>query len=652
MPAVVVTLIRFLVVAIMQTGAWIVASEALEGLADFLRTALKSDGGMTDEEVDDTLRNEIIDAVALIGVTVGALKTKIPIRLADKLGLKVKTSKAVQTLATKAKVEAAKSAGKGLSQSLLKKFLVGLVGSFGVSLVWLPNLVQQFGDQATFAPEAANDYYESLFGVRPFKDRSIYESPPPFGKGEFTDYAASLETQGITGINDPYKFQSLVYSRQNLAELIFGVYGDYVSQGQKLTVTKMIPLLPQYLVFKNRVAPILQNKSEPVRAPVEVEPKKIFVGTIDRGTLAEPSQFEARPDDLITDESDLEATLRDNLGLFLQSAVTRFSYDTKIVSSITTKDGFTISGQAVRVQSGSYADGRPKYKTVINKFAVADVYYNKDTGTRTKVGRIVLGPTDSINYQPSKQDLDDLDFKIRDSGFTTSLKQVTQVQQGTKSTALSTPEPQPVASVTFTKAPTAALQRFFAYRDNSGLFPPDQLGVDTGKRLYVIQNLQSPGAGIWETPAEYLKAHAEGKHYILTKQRLKERYGIEYDDLPGKNPADLRDTALRAGYDREIGFDPGFGRTENPIYNAQSVSELISLAADATGTRAPGVGPACEAENLRDFFEARGEALPSIEVRGVLYEQYDLGKRTFYTGTGAQNVKLLNKLKEQSGCPV
>src|SRR3990167_6563744 len=130
MPALAITAIRFLVVAIVQTGAWIAASTVLEKVADYIRDVLKRDGGLTDEEVDDTLRNEIIDAVALIGVTVIALKTRIPIRLADKLGLK-QAVPSRKTLSTKQKTGIAQAATKGgLRSTALKVFLCGLALSF------------------------------------------------------------------------------------------------------------------------------------------------------------------------------------------------------------------------------------------------------------------------------------------------------------------------------------------------------------------------------------------------------------------------------------------------------------------------------------------------------------------------------------------
>lgn len=652
MPALAVTLIRFLVVAIIQTGAYVVASNALERLADYLRDVLTKNSDLSKEDIDTTLRDEIIDAVTLIGVTVFSLKTKIPLRLAEKLGLTSNITKKLATSQTKAKVTNALTKAGLLGGSTTQLALKALLLSFAGSLPWLPSLVQQFGDQATFNPKNANNYYETFFGVRPFKEPGTLDSPGPFGATAFNDYAYALETQGITGINDPYKYQTVQYSRAALADLIFAVYGDYLAQGQRLTESKIVPLLPQYYIIRNQPTPRLQNKTGVTSTPQVAPPKTVFVGTVSQGRLAAATDFEPRQDDLITDINELDEVLRDNLSLFLQSALGRFVYETKVVSSVTTRDGFTQRGQTQQVVSGYNKDGTPKYKTVTNRFAVADVYFITDRGTRTKAGRITLGPTDAVRFHPSSSELNDLDLSIRDSGYTKTLSDVTTVQESKATTILSKPEPQPLAVQTFDKISSDALARLFREGALNANPPPDQLYADTGKRIYVVPNLASVDAGIFESVEEYLKAHEAGKHYNVIRERLKERYGIDFDKLPTRNIADLQQTAILAGYDTQEVYNPGTGNVKLPIFNATSIPELIALLGGSDPSQAIGIGPACQAANLSAFFAARGEKLPSVEVRSILYEQFDLGARSYYVGSGTQNVKLLAKLKQQAGCPI
>lgn len=652
MPVLVITVLRFLFVAIMQTAAWVVASQVLERVVDYIRATLSKDGELTDTEIDDTLLNEVLDALALIGVTVASLKTRLPIRLADKLGLSA-TKPVRKTLSAKAKAGIEKAATKGgLRKSALKVFLGGLALSFANVLLWFPQLVQQFGDQAAFAPAQANNFYESLFGVRPFKEPSTLESPPPFSKAEFTDYAQSLETQLVSGINDPTRLQSIPYSREALAELVFSVQGESLANGERLTVAKIIPKLPQYLIFAGKSASAPVPTQGERAASASVSNTKVFVGAIGSGRLSGATDFSPRPDDLIQNIEELEAALRNNLTAFLPSVLGRFVYETKVVSTVTSKDGFTQRGQVQQVKTGTNKDGTPKYKTVVNKFAVADVYFLSDRGTRTKAARIVLGPTDAVSFRPNTNDLGRLDLNVKNDVFTTSLSGVEEVKKQGTTTALPKAPEAEFTSKNYGKASKTALSRIFRAGASNGNPGPDQLYADTGKRIYVIPNLAAPKAGIYDSQEEYIKIHDSDKHYETVKQRLKDRYGIDFESLPARNIADLYQSAVLAGYDTQEQYDAGRGRVQNPIYDAESVEQLIELAGGADTTAPIGTGPACAAESLKQFFEARKETLPSVEVRSVLYEQYELGPRSFYTGTTEQNIKLLAKLKAQAGCSV
>lgn len=652
MPALLVTALRFLFVAIVQTAAYVAASNVLERVVDYIRASLRNDGGLTEEETDDTLRNEVLDALVLIGVTVASLKTRIPLRLADKLGLQA-TTLTRKTLSAKAKAGIATAATKGaLKSTAVKVFLGGLALSFANTLLWFPQLVQQFGDQAAFAPEQSNNYYERFFGVRPFMEPSTLESPPPFGKGEFTDYALSLEFGGVTGINDPFKNQSLPYSRKNLAELVFTLYGTNIVKGTKLTAKPMIAEVAKYLVIPGRSTTAPVSSSGNLVTPAPVSSTKVFIGALNQGRLSSATGFTPRPDDLILSVQELETALRNNLVPFLASALGRFVYETRIVSSVTTKDGFTQRGQAQQIVVGTNRDGTKKYKTVVNKFAVANIYFLGETGGRTKAARIVLGATDAVNFRPSVSDLGTLDLDVRKDISTSTTSAVSEVKQSRTVTALQQAPEAPLASKTFAKAESGVLGRLFRAGASNANPPPDQLYADTGKRIYLVSNLQAPGAGIYESAEEYLKDHENGKHYETTRARLLERYGVDFDKLPARNPADLIQTAIQSGYETQKQYDPGIGDVQNPIYIAASVPELLELAAGADTTRAVGVGRACEAETLKAFFEARGQSLPSVETRSVLYEQYGLGSRGFYTGTTEQNAKLLTELQRQAGCPV
>jgi hypothetical protein len=53
------------------------------------------------------------------------------------------------------------------------------------------------------------------------------------------------------------------------------------------------------------------------------------------------------------------------------------------------------------------------------------------------------------------------------------------------------------------------------------------------------------------------------------------------------------------------------------------------------------------ASTLFEWYQAQGQALPSVTTRAKLYQSLGLGQASFYTGTAEQNTKLLNALKAQ-----
>ena len=63
----------------------------------------------------------------------------------------------------------------------------------------------------------------------------------------------------------------------------------------------------------------------------------------------------------------------------------------------------------------------------------------------------------------------------------------------------------------------------------------------------------------------------------------------------------------------------------------------------ATGPKKLGA----EAMTLFEWYQAQGQAVPSVAERGVVYENFNLGPKNTYVGTGEQNLALLLKLKAQ-----
>src|SRR3972149_1666214 len=99
---------------------------------------------------------------------------------------------------------------------------------------------------------------------------------------------------------------------------------------------------------------------------------KVFTGLIKNGIMGTPDPFLARPDDLILDIEELKQAIGNNLAPYLAAITGKMTYEIKVVRSIKTKDGLTKYGTTQQIISGYYKDGRPKYRTMTNKFAVLD----------------------------------------------------------------------------------------------------------------------------------------------------------------------------------------------------------------------------------------------------------------------------------------
>ncbi len=677
-------ILRFLFIAIVQTGAYVAVSSALEKLVDYIRSTLQRNGGLTSSETDDVMLNETLDTLVLIGITVASLKTKIPVRLADKLGLR--TASAVRKTipaATKAKVQKAVSTGL-LSSGIFKKYTGVLAVSFVGSLPWLPGLIQQFGDQATFAPKAANDYYQSFLGIRPFKEQPAAAQPGPFDAPGFKDYASALETQGIYTISNPGSGQSVPYSRQALTDLINYVYGVEVVKGNNLTKAKIIPLLAPYIRTKGSstttaaVSSVARATTVAAVAAPSIPKVQVFTGIVSQGVLGKGLEFQARPDDLIVSSSDLQQAAEINIAAFLAAIPSRFSYEIKVVASVTSKDGFTQRGTAQQVVSGYSTNGQPKYKTIVNKFAIANIYLLTDKGTKTKVATIVLGPTDAVNFRPGQNDVIEVENALYSTISTSNMTAINKIvvpantavqQQAPQSTPIAAATYQPPVSTAGTQPKTA---------DNPfGIFIPpgsgqrsDGIWVDgngnplPGQGLATTSMQQNAPASSYSggSIVDFLNSVGKASDFN-TRANLAAQYGITaYNGSADQNIQLL--ATLRSGSSQPIQFNnepvdryeilygPNTGKWEVDDKLTGKTSYFNSEAEAQAFSKGGGTIPAStmagqNATTLAQYYSAIGSSLPSLAERAQTYQSAGLGSASLYAGTAEQNTRLLQYLKSQ-----
>lgn len=159
---------------------------------------------------------------------------------------------------------------------------------------------------------------------------------------------------------------------------------------------------PNALVFKKQWV-AAEKEVTGITAPAATF--KIFTGVIQQGTLGAPVQMVTRETDLISNHDQLQIAAQVNIGQFWQGLSGRILYELKIVPTVINKDGTRRRGETHQVIVGTTVTGRPKTKTVTNKFAVVDIYVWTARKVRTKIDQIILGPVDALNFRPTQIEL-------------------------------------------------------------------------------------------------------------------------------------------------------------------------------------------------------------------------------------------------------
>lgn len=436
MPVLIAHTIRYLVVAALQIGSFTLAQQFLEKSFYEIRNFLISEEIMSGDEAEESFAAEILSAAAALGINAYLIKSRLPLRIADWIQKPLKKP----SLSPTGSVQGGKALNAGqqarTKEFLGKKMLGALAISFATTIPWIPNLVQNFLDQGTFNPTAANAALRALGLGHIFQWPTTAGSlqPGTYTTSEFLELYDQLTAAGAVGLQSDWRQQSLLWSKEALSEHINYIVGTLILQGKSSDKTAIKKELEKYLVYRKpdgtTVTPAAATTAggRPeigARAPTQIQ---IYTGVVADGTLGLPSEFIARPDDMIQNTDELRAAAKNNLAAFVQSLPGRFYYEVAIVNSVKTQAGFTQKGAPVRVVTGYYKNGDPRYKTIYHKFAVMKVGVLGENGQPLKLGTITLGPVNVVDYQPSASDLQDTAGKINDELFTSDISDIKEIQ--------------------------------------------------------------------------------------------------------------------------------------------------------------------------------------------------------------------------------
>ena len=409
---------------------------------------------------------------------------------------------------------------------------------------------------------------------------------------------------------------------------------------------------------------------------------KVFTGVVSAGVLGSGLSFTPRTAGIIENMSDLNSAVSNNLAPYLAALPSFITYDIKVTAHIVNEDGITQRGAAHRIITGYTKAGNAKYKTVVNKFAVVELYIKTDKGNRSKIKTINLGATDAAAFQPSDSDLAQLADTVQNTIHTTNTDHIDTVVSNTP-TAGTTPDTTP-ASTTTVQTTAPATQRALGSTQYYSLVSNGTTQYTTlpwgGNDPYGYTNISKSAyiAGL----QNYLAiGTAQANLYSRVEYMNGGTFRYAADGTPyvGNN---LLDTAGQAAIQKQIsdaqnsvgiyadGYNDGsFSKFQayaptpseqwytQSFFNSLPASEQSRLKAlypsynfqyDASTTSSNGTSngkAGASATTLYDWYTANNKTFPSLTERAKLYEGFGLGPAALYVGSAEQNTQLLAKLK-------
>ena len=645
MPIIIALLVRSVIQFAVTLGIVELADKYLFPLVNSAIAKVIEAFGVSESVAQDIVANSVLGFAEQVGVGVILLRAKLPTRIAERLGFTSKgwnkrplpkevaakvpgstvianttvmaTAAEAETIAT----EVAKTRGITFAQ-------VKSVTTFIATLIGLP--VGVFYAFAQYMDYAAwqNPYQKTMegllakIGIHP---DTVIPKARTISADTWKRIYSTVEELNPTGISDPVAGMSVTYSREALANLIDNVAAKIAAAGGQASYRNVLATaLPLISISGAPAAATIPSTAKGAAGtPIQTPTLKVFTGVVSQGVLGSGTTFTPRPDDLITDLNDLKVATQNNLAPFLAALASKVTYQVQIVPSVTLKNGFTQRGQATKVQVGTHANGIPKYKTVVNKFAVLDLFILNDKGSKTKITRIVLGPTDAIHFQPGGNELNLLENQLMATLTTSDTAHVGAVQTPGGVATVQTPT-QPTTPT----APAA----------------PDLTTVKGQMDHYGVSLIRYIDRVYYHEHGD--KNFIPGMGLITDPQNVENSLGVQLSTLQ-IFPDFTQNALFAAGYNgaatskANMSTD-GFKRLLSQYMQNEFGSGTAPVVSQAV---IPQITVGSGATTLFEWYQAKAQALPSLADRAIIYEQMGLGPANFYTGTAEQNTKLLLKLQ-------
>lgn len=498
MPVIIAFFVRQFIIIAVQLGIFVAIDKWITPLFNKAIAAIVEMFGVPEETAHDILANEIITTAESLGLTVALSKAKLPLALAEKLGFtskgfakrklstaieakvagtsgsKIKTleaAKVITTAETVGAIEAAKVSKTGFK--IAYDLIIKTVGTTFLGFMVVGNWLD-FGNWNNGAYQKSMQKFISWITFGAVVPDVDYRKSLTVSDEIFLKIYNTFKLGGAIGIQDPYKGFEVPFTRENLLDLTDKVGSTLLLTDGSASAKKVLTATLAMIIF-NTTADVDKALAGSAVAPADARTTtttapttKVFTGIVSQGIVGAGLAFEARPDDLIESVDELRIAATNNLAPFLATLTSKIVYEVKIVSSVTTKDGFTQRGTVQKIVTGYNKNGTPKYKTVVNKFATLVLYALTDKGTRAKLTTVVLGPVDSAKLIVVQNDITALEKQLPSLTTTTNLADIKGVVNSTSIPAVLAPVQTSVQPV----APASTLPLGFrsANRDGQEVF--------------------------------------------------------------------------------------------------------------------------------------------------------------------------------------
>ena len=631
MAAAAVFLVRQGIIIAVQLGIYWLMEKLVTPNLNKAISSISGIFGIDEQDAKDFLANDIITTMESLGLTVALSKAKLPLTIAEKLGFTSKGFK-LRKLSAAAEVKVAQNAtaaagiAKGIKTaadvaqvvaetrgvSFLSKanevasLLIKIIGiPVGVGLV-ITNTID-FGAWSSSAYQGAFQKFLSIFGLEADK---TYTNTKVLDQDKFNKVYSTYETLGAQVFLNPYTGQTQLYTKENFGGLLDQIAAQIYAEKGQVLVKDVYAAITALTIFNLEATPITQTQTTTTKAQTTTTQNiKVFTGVIAQGVLGDTATFEAREDDLITDIEELNTAMRNNLISFIAALTNRIVYEVKIVTSVQTKDGFTRVAQTQQIISGYAKNGKPKYKTVTNRWAILNVYILTSRNVRSKIDTIILGPTDAAKFQPTTTELTTVEQLVKSQVQTSDISEIEGIKTSTPIT-VSAPTQTPATSTT-----------------------TDQFA----KMIQDYEN-RAHDRRSDETLEQYAaRRTAENETFRNTINKSKEILSTAPTQTPAtQTPATQTPATQTPATQTPATQTPA---TQTPATQTPATIKVNIPYSNNLNRQ--------NAQSIAEFFDVNKTIYPSVAERAKLYEDLGLGSASYYAGTAEQNAKLLTELKRR-----